>query len=135
MGFLVLRLGAGWRKRVRINKEACLVYLTLPEDALHSVFINFHFNPKSCPNGECNPHVGLTVINSTSELNNKTEWALFETYKSNFALPPHEYTERAVFSVMLTGLEENQLYSFKIIQDGWEDVEPQIYTYQNFNTK
>jgi hypothetical protein len=45
-----------WTGSTCPNKpEPCHVYSTLPEEALNYTFINFHMNPESCPNGNCNP--------------------------------------------------------------------------------
>lgn len=35
------------------NKVPCLIYLTLPENSVNEMFVNFHINKASCPKSKC----------------------------------------------------------------------------------
>lgn len=40
-----------------------------------------------------------------------------------------------MFSLLLQELEENKSYVFKIVHDGWNNTNAQLYYYKNFDTK
>ena len=108
------------------------VYATLPEDALNSVFINFHINTKSCK-GEWNPILNLTVLSSNPDIRNSEFWTQdFTPAKSEYRSPSHEYESRYIYTVLIKDLPKNNYIKFKITVDGWDD--PKIYTYKTFST-
>lgn len=54
--------------------------------------------------------------------------------KGEYRLPSHEHFEREVYTCLISGQAEGQLFAFKIDHEGWYQ-EPKIYYYRNFNTK
>lgn len=123
-----------WQAETCPNEQKpCHVYITLPEDALTGVFVNFQLNPESCPKGKCFPLVEICKVNSV--ISEWKDWKIHIPIKGEYKVPEHEYSQRNVYSVLVQNLEEKATYAIKIVHERWDNSKAQVYYYRNFNTQ
>ena len=124
-----------WYHNTCPNKdEPWHVYTTLPEDALGSIFINFHINPDSCK-GDWDPKLEYSEVDTVEEIPGISIWKTWtEQEEGEYRPPSHEYFQRRIYTCLLKNLQESKIYAFKISQEGWKK-DPDLYYHRNFNTK
>lgn len=107
------------------------MYATLPENAINSVFINFHINLDSCANQQCEPRFEYSQL-----VGHETDqaWSLADVVKGEYESPLSEYSTRHIFTVLLSSLEPNTTYTFKITEKSWDNSSFKSYSYKTFDT-
>ena len=106
--------------------KPCMVYTTLPENALSEVFINFHVNLDSCEHRRCSPVFEYREIS-------ETEWSSEEVVKGEYRSLKSEYSQRNIFTVLLKELLPNSTYVFRINEPTWKNSTPQTFSYKTFD--
>ena len=113
-----------------VDNKPWLVYATLPENAINSIFINFHINLDSCANQQCEPRFEYSQL-----VGHETDqaWSLADLVKGEYESPLSEYSTRHIFTVLLSSLEPNTTYIFKITEKLWDNNSFKSYSYKTFD--
>jgi hypothetical protein len=114
------------------DKTPCMVYATLPENALNQVFINFHVNLESCLDENCEPSFEY-IEGNVPKATNFSDWRTAKVVRSEYRSPVTEYNQRHVFTTLLKNLKANTFYSFRITEPNWNNTKAKIYAYKTFD--
>ncbi|CAI2360864.1 unnamed protein product [Moneuplotes crassus] len=109
----------------------CLTYMTLPENSVNEMFINFHINHLSCRDWDCKPVLKYTEFEnkgrcSLLKLDLNISWKTVIPILSEYSSLPSEYESRVIFTAYLKDLKENTRYIFSITDENADQSSAQF---------
>lgn len=111
------------------DKVPWITYLTLPENSVNEMFVNFHINQASCGNTVWKPIFKYTKYDS---IHDESSWIEGDAVLSEYESLPTESESRNIFTTLLKNLEENTEYGFSVSIPDQTDT--QIYFFKTINS-
>ncbi|CAI2361334.1 unnamed protein product [Moneuplotes crassus] len=115
-----------------VDETPCLLYVTLPENSLNEVFINFHVNVESCE-GSCTPTLLWKEYTTGLDLQDSSNWNKFTINASDYESPKNEYSKRYIYTAYMKSLKPNTRYVFQITSSSWKSQTAKTYVYKTFD--